>query len=460
MNKHENEDAADFPRRDFIKNSSLAALMAMMGSGLELKGQGTPPAATPASDGYTPIPVGPTVKYGIIGLGEWGREFLKQLALFPNTPVTAICDTYGASLRRAGNEAPKAEKFDDYQKLLASKEVDAVVIATPTHLHKQMVLDALAAGKHVYCEAPLASTVEDAKAIAAAAKAAVKQVFQAGLQERSHPQKQFLVPFIRGGALGHNVMARGQWHKRDSMRRTSSNPEHEEALNWRLRKGQSLGLTGELGIHQLDVVSWFFKARPTVVTGFGSTMLWNDGRDVPDTEQTVFEFPGGARLIYDATLCSSFENAYEVYYGTDSTIMFRDEKAWLFKEVDAPLLGWEVYARKDKFYTETGIALVANATKQSAIGQSATSNAFEHPPLYYALDSFTKNVGSVVPDVKAYIENYGDDLSGLPDVLAHKKLEPAANWRDGLDATIIAIKAFEAVMSNQKVTIDGQLFEI
>jgi predicted dehydrogenase len=430
--------------------------MAMMGA-QELRGQGSPAVSAPKQ---TPIPVGPTVKFGLIGAGEWGREILKSLALLPNAPVTAICDTYGPSLRRAGNEAPKAEKFDDYKKLLASKEVDAVAVATPTYMHREMVLDAIAAGKHVYCEAPLASSIEDAKAIANAAKAAIKLVFQAGLQERSHPQRQFLVPFIRGGALGTNVMARAQWHKRDSWRKTSSSPEHEDALNWRLRKEQSLGLSGEVGIHQFDVVDWFFKERPTSITGFSSLILWNDGRNMPDTEQAVFEYANGVRLMYDATLCASFENAYEVYYGTDSTIMVRDEKAWLFKEVDAPLLGWEVYARKDAFYTETGIALVANATKQSAIGQSATSNAFEHQPLYYALEAFTANVGEVTREVGAYVESYGDDLSALPDTLAKLKLYPAANWREGLDATIIAIKAREAVMKNQKIAIDTQLFDL
>jgi hypothetical protein len=207
-------------------------------------------------------------------------------------------------------------------------------------------------------------------------------------------------------------------------------------------------------------VSWFYKERPTAVTGFGSLILWNDGRSTPDTEQSVFEFPGGAHLMYDATLCAGFERDYEVYYGSDSTVMFRDEKAWDFKEVDAPLLQWEVYACKDKFYTETGIALVANATKQSAIGQSATSNAFEHDPIYYALEAFTANIGTVNGDVKAYIESYGDDLSGLTEVRSKTKLYPAAGWREGLDATIIAIKAKEAVSGNQKVAIDGQLFEI
>jgi len=433
--------------------------MAVIG-GSESSAQSTAAQTNSTPPGYTPIPIGPTVKFGVIGLGERGRDIIKNLALLPNTPITAVCDTYAASVRRASNEAPKAEKFDDYHALLASKEVDAVVVATPTHLHKQIVLDAFAAGKHVYCEAPLASSVEDAKAIASAAKAATKVVFQSGLQQRSHPQRLFLVPFIRGGCLGENAMARAQWHSKTSWRRSSSNPDHERDLNWRLDKATSLGLAGEIGIHQFDAVAWFMRERPSAVTGFGSLILWKDGRTVPDTVQLVFDFPQGGHLVYDATLCSSFEKAYEVYYGSDSTIMYRDEKAWLFKEVDAPLLGWEVYARKDQFYDETGIALVANATKQSAIGQSATANAFPYEPLYYALQAFTANVGMVVPEVKAYVDSYGDDLSALPETLAKLKTYPVAGWREGLDATLIAIKANEAVNAGQKVEIPSQLFEL
>ncbi len=437
--------------------------MAMMG-GVELRaGDASKPAASTELP-LTKIPIGPTVKYGVIGLGARGREVLKDLALLPNAPVAAICDSYPSSLRRVGdNDAPKAERFDDYQRLLASKEVQAVVIATPTPDHREMALAALQAGKHVYCEAPLANSIEDAKAIAAAARDSIKLVFQAGLQERSHPQRHFLLPFIRAGALGETVMARAQSHRHNSWVSASSNAEHEKALNWRLHQKTSTGLMGEVGIHQIDAVSWFLRARPTAITGFGSLLRWKDGRDVADTVQGVFEYPAGIRLMYDATLCNSFDKEYEMYYGTESAIMVRDAKAWLFKESDAPLLGWEVYARKDDFYTETGIALVANATKQAAIGTAATAgNATPFTPLHYALEAFTANVGQLDGAVKDFIDSFGDsDPKALADSLkALKPYAPAANWRDGLDATILAIKANEAVVQQQKITVEKELFDL
>jgi predicted dehydrogenase len=456
---NENETLPDFNRRNFLKHTSLATIMAMMG-GIELRADDAAKTYTPPV--LTKAPPDPTVKFGVIGLGARGREILKELSLFPNTPVTAICDAYHSSLHRAKADAPSAESFEDYEKLLGSKDVEAVVIATPTHMHTKMVLAALQAGKHVYCEAPLAHTVEDTKTIAKAARDSVKLVFQPGLQERSHPERQFLLPFIRAGSLGEPVMARAQSHQKNSWFTPSSNPDHEQALNWRLHSATSTGLMGEIGIHQIDVVSWFMKARPTAITGFGSIMHWKDGRDVADTVQGVFEYPGGLHLAYDATLCNSFDKDYEMYFGTQSAVMVRDGKAWLFYESGAELGGWEVYARKDTFYESLGIALVANATKQTAIGTSATSAAWPHSPLYYALDAFQKNVGLVAKDIKDYMDLASDDD---PKALAeHVKgirlYGRAADWQDGLEATVIGIKANEAVVGQKRVELDKELFEI
>jgi len=88
---------------------------------------------------------------------------------------------------------------------------------------------------------------------------------------------------------------------------------------------------------------------------------------------------------YDATLANSFDAEYEMYFGSDAAVMIRESKAWMFKEVDSPLLGWEVYARRDAFYKETGIALVAGGSKQAALADKGAEEAAKAlPPLYYA----------------------------------------------------------------------------
>ena len=253
-------------------------------------------------------------------------------------------------------------------------------------------------------------------------------------------------------------MARAQWHKKQSWRSTSPNPAREQELNWRLSNETSAGLMGEYGIHQLDSAAWFIGARPLSVTGFGSVSFWKDGRDVPDTVQAIVEFPNGVNLVYDATLANSFDSEYEMYYGSDAAVMLREGKAWMFKEVDAPLLGWEVYANKDSFYKETGIALSANATK---LNKSTKPGESDTPtPLYSALDAFITNaneVGAAVEDFKASYDI--KDVKAFKEYLANIKRQPAAGYQDGLEAVIIALKANEAVLKGQKVSLSKDLFE-
>ncbi len=450
----------EFNRRDFLKGGSLATVMTMMG-GVELLAQEAP---KPASENKSS---GAKIKTALIGLGAWGREILDQLGRLPtdepHAEIVAICDHYPAMLRRATAKAPGAAQIEDYRTILANKDLQAVIISTGSHQHKDIAMAALKAGKHVYCEAPLANTVADAKAIALAAKDAVGKVFQPGLQARSDPQRHFLVPFIRSGALGKTLLARAQWHKKQSWRTASPDASREQAMNWRLSKATSTGLIGEIGIHQLDQAGWFLNGVPTAVTGFGSIAFWrDDGRDVADTVQLVVEYPDGVRLNYDATLANSFDAEYEVYFGSDAAVMIRESKAWLFKEADSPLLGWEVYARKEAFYKETGIALVAGGSKLAARsdkGGDETANAL--PPLYHALHSFLGNCAEVSEAVEDFTASFGaTDQKALAENLAGLKLSNAASYMDGYAATVLAIKANEAIGKGTRIEMRKEWFEL
>ena len=443
---------SDFNRRDFLKSGSVATLMTMLG-GVELIAQTNAPEAQAT---------GPRVKLALIGLGSWGREILNNLGRLPQAEVAAICDTYPSSLRRSANAAPGATQLADYTAILANKDIKAVIVATPTHLHRDIVLAALKAGKHVYCEAPLANSVEDARTIAEAAKAVPYVGFQSGYQLRSDPQRHFLLPFIRSGALGQTVLARSQWHAKQSWRSASPNPEREKALNWRLDKSISPGLMGEISSHQMDQATWFLNALPTAVSGFGSLTFWKDGRDVPDTALAVLEFPGGVLMNCDATLVNSFDADYEMLYGSDAAIMLRESKAWMFKEVDSPLLGWEVYARKETFYKETGIALVANASK--SVNQGDQPGGHEAPTnsaLYYALDNFLRNTADLLAAADFYKSSYGeDDVDGLHEHLSKVPRRASAGFIEGFRATVMGLKANEAVLAGKRIELKPEWFEL
>ena len=438
---HPSDPVSDVNRRDFVKSGSLAALLAAMG-GVPITGQ---EAAKPA-DGTLPVPkadpnykekpVGPPVKFGVIGLGVQGREIVTQLGRLPNAPVAAVCDTYKVSLKRGGEAAPNAQRYEDYRAVLENADVQAVVVATPTHLHRDITLAALQAGKHVYVEAPMAQSVEDGRAMAKAAQALpAAQIFQVGLQFRENPQHHHVLKFFRTGACGKTAESSAQYNKKQSWRRASPNPEREKALNWRLDNETSLGLVGEIGIHPIDCASWYQDALPRSVTGFGSIQFWDDGRQTPDTVQAVFDYPGGARLVFSSTLASSYGSEQQVFNGSDATILIRDNRGWMFKEADAPLLGWEVYARKDDILNEMGIALVANATKILAQGKKPAEAASDtDSPLKYTLEKFVEHINEGTP--------------------------PAAGWKQGFESLVTVVKANEAVLKGARIAFEPAMFQV
>jgi predicted dehydrogenase len=453
--------ASDLTRREFVKNSSFATAMTMLG-GIPLIAQDKKP------DAGADEPVR-TVKCAVIGCNVQGqgREILTALSLAKKAEVIAVCDSYAAPSyqERVKALAPAATFYNDYKKVLENKEVQAVFVATPTHQHKEIVFAALKAEKHVYCEAPLANTIEDAREIARAARDSFKSYFQSGLSLRSDSQRKFLLPFVRSGAMGQNIKTRAQWHKKTSWRRTSPNSDRETELNWRLRKDISIGLIGEIGIQQIDTMHWFLNKRPVSVTGFGGLLLWKDGRDVDDTTQVVFQYADGTSFNYEACLATSFDSEYEILYGTDAAIMLRANKAWLFKEADAALLGWEVYARKDVFFKETGIALMADASKADAKKSAkGAKNDDGDPPIYAAINSFLANAELIATGIENFNDAYDPkDLKGLREYLAglfQKSKLPAATWQDGYEATVTAIKANEAVVKKGVVKFEKEWFEV
>jgi predicted dehydrogenase len=416
-------------RRDFMQGAALTLGTLAMVSGVE--------ELHAAPEDEDEAPSSPAVGLGLIGVGDRGRELLAAMARMKNAPVVALCDTFEPMLKRGKEVAPKAATYPDHHRLLDDKKVEAVFIATPSHQHKEIALAAIQAGKHVYCEAPLASTIEDAKAIAYAGKGS-KKVFQVGQQNRANPQHHHVNKFMKLGVLGKTTQARAQWHKRVSWREPHPNSQRQREINWRLDPAVSPGLLGEIGIHQIDVASWYFRSLPQAVLGFGSVTAWTeDDRQVPDTVQAIFQYPNGVRLVYDATLGNSFDRAYELFMGTESAILMRGERAWLVKENDAPILGWEVYARKDTLAEDTGIVLVADATKLLKMGLEpgkAESTTKGKDATYFAVEDFLTSI--------------------------RKNTKSRCGPVEGFQAAVVAIKANEAILSGTKIAYQKEWFTL
>jgi predicted dehydrogenase len=455
-----NMDQSELNRRDFLAGGSFATLMMLLG-GVPLRA--AEETASPAAGGTNYKGEATPVNVGIIGCGLWAREIIKTLALIPHGPVVAVADPYPAYLRRAGDLAPGAQRYKTHTELLADPKVQAVIIATPTHQHRDLAIEALKAGKHVYCEAPLAHTVEDARAICRAAKDHPKLNFQAGLQSRADIQIANLHKWrIQPAVWGKPLAARQQWNKKQSWRLASPNPEREAEINWRLNKAVSLGLVGEIGVHQLDVANWFFGQNPVAVSGVGSVLHWKDGREVPDTVRVICEYPGGITASFESTIANSFEGELAVFLGSEGAIMVRERKAWLFKEADAPVLGWEVYSKREEFYRESGLTMGAGGTKQETHTADRFAPADPKSPLQYSLDTFLINSHNLEAGVKDFTEIYGEDETQLLEYLKdqEKNRQPAAGWKAGLAATVTAIKANEAIVSGRRLELKPADFEV
>ncbi len=417
-------------RRHFVGAGSLAALGMLFGGGSMYAEEFTPKYTPPVAN-VTPVGC------AVIGLNEQGRAILTALSNAAGANVLRICDTYEGTHDRAIELAPKATVGTDANEVFADPAVQAVWICTATHQHKDLVLAALKAGKHVYCEAPLAHTIDDARIIAQAAIAAKGLVFHSGLQQRNDPQHLHVFKFVRTGALGDIATCRAYYHKRTPWLRKAANDEREAAINWRLDPKLSLGLAGEIGIHQFDVASWFLKSLPTAVYGAGSIRDGKAGRAVNDTVQAIMEFPNGINLSYDASLVNSFEGTAETYLGTQAGILIRDYRAWMFKQYDSVAKGWETYAFREKVGEDIGIALVADATKILAEDKEPSENR-EIDPKRTAL----------VTSAEAFM----DAIRG--------KTPSACDALTGFHANVIAITANQAITENKRIAFQPEWFAL
>ncbi len=228
------------------------------------------------------------LRFGVIGVGWQGGSHLDLLAADPRAELTAICDLNEDLLRQRAEQYGVRHCFTDYQELVGCDDVDAVVIVVPDHLHVAPATAALAAGKHLLLEKPMATTVADAEAIAAAAQAASGQ-FMLNLSNR------WMATFAAGKAMidsGRYGAPRYLWGRLANRR---------EVPMERLRWLQQSHLAHWIGVHRLDIARWYVGreiVRVRAVEGRG--VLAAQGYEAPDFFCATVEFDGGAVMSLEA----------------------------------------------------------------------------------------------------------------------------------------------------------------
>jgi predicted dehydrogenase len=298
-----------------------------------------------------------TIGVGCIGIGTRGGDLLNAVVHAPNVKVVAVSDVYGPhrvkGLERSRN--PEAKAYEDYRDLLADPQVDAVVIATPDHWHCPMVLDAVKAGKDIYCEKGLSRTLGEAKRMRDALKQS-NVVFQLGHQARQATCALQAKEIIARGVLGPVTLVRTGRFKSTEPNRPNwrwygyydqwDRPDPEQvrrAVNWDLWLGPApripwnerhfwhwrcyyaygTGYAGDLLSHEMDFVQYLLgHGIPDTCVSSGLIALLDDDREVPDTWTATYQFAKLGRTVTFEGSMNTTDQQPVTLCGRDATLRF------------------------------------------------------------------------------------------------------------------------------------------
>lgn len=302
-------------RKGFIRRSSLAlAGMAIAGKGLSF----TKPVDK--------------LRVGIIGTGDRGTGLASEIDAMDDLVVVAGCDILPFRLDKFRSMVKNdVSTYTDYRKLLDNRAVDAVIIASPLYLHKQMVFDAVDAGKHIYCEKTMAYNIPQTLELVKKVKSS-RKVFQVGHQYRNYPLYSTVYDKIRTGSIGEVRNFSCNYNLNTTMRRPVPDPKFERTVNWRLYREYSGGIVAELSSHQIDAMNYLLNGHPLKVTGFGSINHLKDGREVYDNINIVAEYPGQITGTFTCRLSNAHDTYVIKVHGTKGTIEIHRNEAFYYAE--------------------------------------------------------------------------------------------------------------------------------
>lgn len=313
-------------RRDFLKQAAMGTAAFML----------APSRVLGAND---------RVRVGMIGVGGRGQELLRQVIAVPNAELVAIADIYPRRFDEAKKYAPNLKTFSDHRQLLDQKDIDAVIVASPLHIHTRHFLDTLSAGKDLYSEKTMTWSVPEAEQCLAAAKKS-DRVVQIGLQHVSDGSLADTKQWIQQGIVGKVTMVeswmsrntphgKGQWVRPvpsdvrpDNVNweaflngRPSQPFDANKFINWRLFWEFSGGNVTENMIHQMSwIMTLLDLPIPTAAFMSGGVFSEKDGREVPDTIIVTLDFPQDVVLTWQSTFSNSRYGLGEHILGSDGTV--------------------------------------------------------------------------------------------------------------------------------------------
>ena len=273
-----------------------------------------------------------TLNIGIIGTGDRGTGLSANINSIKNFNILGCCDTLPFRLEN-GLKAAKgtAKGYTDYRKLLDNKDIDAILVSTPFSTHSKIAMDALDAGKHVYCEKTMAKGFGGIQDLVNKVDQS-NHVFQTGHQYHSSRLYTHVVDLIKAGKIGKVSAFECQWNRHGNWRRPVPSPELEKQINWRMYREFSGGLVAELCSHQIDFANWVLDETPNQVMGTGGVDYYKDGRETYDNIHLIYNYPSGVKAKFTC-LTSNAKDGYQIkVMGDKGTIILSYTKAWFFPE--------------------------------------------------------------------------------------------------------------------------------
>lgn len=268
------------------------------------------------------------IRVGVIGTGGRGQYLMKELLKLGGVDFPAVCDVYDVRRADAARIAGGAEQYVEYKDVIARKDLDAVIVATPDHWHARISVDAMHAGKDVYVEKPMVHFPKDGQAIVKAARE-TRRIVQVGMQGRGLPQfVEAKQRFIDSGVMGKVGLAR-TWYTSNTGYIQTPPPgmdKKPDGLDWDRWTGPGPkvpwnaniffspykwlhydgGMIMGIGIHVVDSAHhWLGLSRPLSAVSGGGIVYYDDGRDTPDVVTFIVEYPQKVTLTFTAECLSA-----------------------------------------------------------------------------------------------------------------------------------------------------------
>ncbi len=345
----------DLTRREFLKDTAFA------GTGAAVLGGMTPARVLGAND---------RIQIGVLGSGHRAREVMQKFQMIPGVQFVAVCDVYAPARAEALSIAGHgSQAYSNYHEVLDRKDIDAVLIGSPDHWHKQMLVDAVNAGKDAYVEKPIMHSIEEGEEMVRVVDAS-KSIVQTGTQQRSWAHWKMGKDIVDSGRLGKVTMIHTYWYQKYTPKKDlpAVNPADldwksflggapdqeftvEKFMHWRWFWDFGGGMLTDLMTHWIDVIQWYMgQPAPKAATTVGG--LYANDWQCPDTMTATFEYPGDFMVTFTGAINSSVDDGGITICGNEATLKIDRRHLAVYPEGVAHVPGTfepepEIYVRAE-----------------------------------------------------------------------------------------------------------------